>query len=106
MDLPSRDGEPLSCFTIAGKDKVFVPAQAEIDGDSIVVSSAQVAKPVAVRFGWGSADAPNLMNKEGLPASSFRTDDWALVVKSKPKQRPKKNATPKRATPQPQKSAL
>ena len=104
--LASRDGEPLSHFTIAGKDKVFLPAKAEIDGDSIIVSSDEVAKPVAVRFAWGSADAPNLMNKEGLPASSFRTDDWAPVVKPKPKKRPKKNATPKRAIQQPQKSAL
>ena len=83
--LVSRDDQPLSCFTIAGEDKVFVPAEAEIDGDSIVVSSDQVTKPVAVRFGWGSADAPNLMNKEGLPASSFRTDDWAPVAKAQPK---------------------
>ena len=102
--LASRDDQPLSCFTIAGEDKVFVPAKAEVDGDSIVVSSDQVAKPVAVRFGWGSADAPNLMNREGLPPSSFRTDDWAPVVK--PKQRPqRKNAKPEQVSPQPQKSA-
>ena len=74
--LASRDGEPLSHFTIAGADQVFHPATAVIDDDSILVSSQQVPKPVAVRFAWGNADVPNLMNKEGLPSSSFRTDDW------------------------------
>ena len=104
--LASRDGQPLSYFTIAGEDKVFVPAKAEIDGDSIVVSSDEVTKPVSVRFAWGSADAPNLMNKQGLPASSFRTDDWAPVAKAQPKKQPKrKNAKPKKS-PQPQKSAM
>jgi sialate O-acetylesterase len=72
--LASRDGKPLSHFTIAGKDLQFVEATAVIDGESIVVSSPAVPSPVAVRFAWGSADIPNLMNKQGLPASSFRTD--------------------------------
>ena len=72
--LVSRDGKPLSHFTIAGKDLKFVEAKAVIDGETIVVSSASVPSPVAVRYAWGSADIPNLMNKEGLPASSFRTD--------------------------------
>jgi sialate O-acetylesterase len=64
----------LSHFTIAGKDHKFVEAKAVIDGETIVVSSAAVPNPVAVRYAWGSADIPNLMNKEGLSASSFRTD--------------------------------
>ena len=72
--LVTRDGKPLSHFTIAGKDQQFVEAKAVIDGKSIIVSSPAVTKPVAVRYAWGSADIPNLMNKEGLPASSFRTD--------------------------------
>ncbi|WP_345324496.1 sialate O-acetylesterase [Novipirellula rosea] len=76
--LVSRDGEELSHFAIAGEDQNFVPAKATIDGDTIVVHSEQVAAPVAVRFGWGNADAPNLSNQEGLPASSFRTDDWTV----------------------------
>lgn len=76
--LASRDGKPLTHFTIAGNDKKFVPAEAKIDGDTIVVQSSQVSKPKAVRFGWGSDDMPNLMNKEGLPASSFRTDDYPI----------------------------
>ncbi len=52
-------------------------ARATIEGnDTVVVSSAAVAKPVAVRFAWSMVAEPNLMNKEGLPASAFRTDKW------------------------------
>jgi len=75
--LASRDGKPLSHFTISGNDGTFIPAKAVIDGKTIVVSSEAVVTPVAVRFAFGSADIPNLMNREGLPASSFRTDDWS-----------------------------
>ncbi|MCH8921963.1 MAG: sialate O-acetylesterase [Planctomycetes bacterium] len=74
--LASRDGKPLSWFTIAGADKKFVPATAKIDGKSLIVSSPAVQRPVAVRFGWHQIAEPNLMNKAGLPASSFRTDRW------------------------------
>jgi len=72
--LSSRDGQPLTWFTIAGEDKNFVPAKAEIDGATVVVSADNVAQPVAVRFGWHQEAEPNLSNKEGLPASPFRTD--------------------------------
>ena len=72
--LVSRDGKPLSWFQIAGSDKQFVEAKAEIDGDSVVVWSDTVAQPAAVRFGWDQLAEPNLSNKEGLPASPFRTD--------------------------------
>ena len=63
---------------IAGADKKFVWADAVIDGDSVVVSSAAVAAPAAVRYAW-SSNAPwaNLFNKDGLPAQTFRTDDWS-----------------------------
>ena len=74
--LQSRDGEPLSHFTIAGRDQEFYPAEAKIVGDRVVVKSSEVKSPVAVRYGWGNADEPNLMNAEGLPSPSFRTDDW------------------------------
>jgi sialate O-acetylesterase len=70
------EGGPLSHFTMAGADKVFHPATAEIDGGTIVVRCAEVSEPVAVRYAWGAADEPNLKNAEGLPAPSFRTDDW------------------------------
>ena len=72
--LTSRDGNALTEFTIAGEDNKFVAANAEIDGDSVVVSAAEVAKPTAVRFGWQQLAEPNLANKAGLPASPFRTD--------------------------------
>ena len=70
--LVAKDG-PLKDFTIAGADKQFVPAQAEIRGGEIVVSSDKVAAPMAVRYGWGTYEG-NLFNAEGLPASPFRTD--------------------------------
>jgi len=72
--LASRDDKPLTWFTIAGKDNNFVEANAEIDGNEIIVSADSVKEPVAVRFGWNQEAEPNLMNKEGLPASPFRTD--------------------------------
>jgi sialate O-acetylesterase len=72
--LKSRDGEPLTWFQIAGPDGKFVDAQAEIDGDTIVVSSDDVSEPKAVRFGWHQEAEPNLVNEAGLPASPFRTD--------------------------------
>jgi len=78
--LKSRDGKPLTEFTIAGEDRKFVPATAVIDGDQVVVSSDQVAKPAAVRFGWHDTATPNLVNGAGLPASPFRTDDWELLT--------------------------
>lgn len=68
-------GKPLEGFTIAGADHVFHPAAAEIDGESVLVSSPEVPKPVAVRYGWVAEAMPNLFNQAGLPASSFRTDD-------------------------------
>jgi len=71
--LAAADGE-LRGFTVAGADKRFVPAKAEIRGDTVVVSSAEVAAPVAVRYGWANVPDVNLCNKEGLPASPFRTD--------------------------------
>ncbi len=74
--LVSRDGESLTWFQIAGEDQQFVEAEATIDGDTVVVSSDSVESPVAVRFGWNQIAEPNLMNKEGLPTSPFRTDSW------------------------------
>lgn len=74
--LVSRGDKPLSWFEIAGEDKKFVSAEAVIDGETVVVSSPEVAKPVAVRLGWNRKATPNLANKAGLPASPFRTDKW------------------------------
>lgn len=79
---------PPSHFMIAGKDRKFVPAKAVIDGEKVIVSADGVAAPVAVRYAWGAADEPNLKNSEGLPASSFRTDDWpGVTVKPKAQSR-------------------
>ncbi len=74
------DGEKLTGFVIAGEDQEFKPAVAAIDGKSIVVSSGSVANPAAVRYGWLNCPVCNLFNKEGLPASPFRTDDWPCVT--------------------------
>ena len=71
--LVAKDG-PLKGFTIAGADKVFHPAQAEIRGQTIVVASDAVSRPVAVRYGWANVPEGNLFNRAGLPASPFRTD--------------------------------
>ena len=77
--LIAKDGKPLTEFTIAGADKNFQPAKAEISGNTVVVSSDQVAAPVAVRYDWSEDAQASLFNKEGLPASLFRTDDWPGV---------------------------
>ena len=74
--LVTKDGGPLKGFTIAGKDRKFVAAEARIDGTTIVVWSDQVPNPVAVRYAWAINPKCNLCNKAGLPASPFRTDDW------------------------------
>jgi sialate O-acetylesterase len=74
--LGSRDGKPLSEFQIAGEDGKFVPAQAAVQGTTVVVSSPEVKSPRHVRFGWHKQANPNLVNSAGLPASPFRTDGW------------------------------
>jgi sialate O-acetylesterase len=74
--LMTNDGQPPVWFEIAGDDHVFYRAEAEIVGDTVVVRSPRVASPKAVRFGWHELAGPNLANKEGLPASPFRTDRW------------------------------
>lgn len=78
--LKSLNGQPLTWFTIAGADKKFVPAKAEISGGAVVVSAEGVSQPVAVRFGWHETAEPNLANAAGLPASPFRTDKWTDAV--------------------------
>jgi sialate O-acetylesterase len=74
--LIAKSGK-LKQFAIAGADKKFVWADAEIDGDSVIVYSDKVAEPAAVRYAWAmNPEGCNLYNKAGLPASPFRTDDW------------------------------
>ena len=63
-------------FFIAGADRKWVEAEAKIEGESVLVSSPAVSQPAAVRYGWANSPRCNLYNREGLPASPFRTDDW------------------------------
>ena len=74
--LPALPTDKLIGFSIAGADKTWVAAEAKIDGNTVVVSSPQIVTPLAVRYGWANAPEMNLYNKENLPASPFRTDDW------------------------------
>ena len=76
--LTTCDGNSPTLFEIAGEDRKFVAANAVIEGGSLLVSHPSVPKPAAVRFAWSETAQPNLMNKEGLPACPFRTDDWPL----------------------------
>ena len=70
-------GAKLKRFAIAGEDKKWAWAEAAIDGDTLVVSSPDVPNPVAVRYAYSmNPEGCNLYNKEGLPASPFRTDSW------------------------------
>lgn len=71
--LAGRDGKPLSHFEIAGRDGLFVPAEAKIEGSDVIVTSPKVPEPRRVRFGWSKLAIPNLMDKDGLPATAFHT---------------------------------
>lgn len=71
--LASRDGKPLTWFEVAGADGKFVAAEANVDGNDVVVKAAGVPEPKAVRYAFSQMAEPNLMNKEGLPAGAFRT---------------------------------
>lgn len=71
----------LNGFSVAGEDKVFHWAKAQISGDKIIVLCDEVKKPVAIRYGWANnPDDLNLYNLEGLPAVPFRTDDWPGIT--------------------------
>jgi sialate O-acetylesterase len=70
------DGRPLTGFEIAGADRKFFPAQARIERGEVVVTSAEVPQPVAVRYAWANAPEARLRNAAQLPAAPFRTDRW------------------------------
>ncbi len=74
QSLQAKGGGPLTGFTIAGADGKFVPADAKLDGSTVVVSNAQVSNPVAVRYAWADDPVCNLINQASLPASPFRSD--------------------------------
>ncbi len=75
LGLKTMNNAPVKGFAIAGADYKFVWADARIDGDTVVVSSPAVARPVAVRYGWADNPECTLYNGAGLPASPFRTDE-------------------------------
>lgn len=78
--LSARGGDRLKGFVIAGADMKFRPARAVIEDKTVLVSSPEVPHPVAVRYGWAGDPECNLINREGLPASPFRTDDWPAIT--------------------------
>jgi sialate O-acetylesterase len=72
-----KDGGAPQGFMIAGEDKKFVWADARIEGDTVVLSSAKVPQPAAARYAWSNSFPwANLFNRDGLPAQPFRTDSW------------------------------
>lgn len=84
--LRTTDSQKLKGFLIAGRSREFLPADARIDGETIIVSNSSVPVPVAVRYAWADNPSTNLVNAEGLPASPFRSDRWndAVMPKSTP----------------------
>lgn len=72
--LAARGGGAVTGFTVAGADGNYVPADARIEGSTVVVSSPSVAMPVNVRYAWADDPVSNLVNGTGLPASPFRSD--------------------------------
>jgi sialate O-acetylesterase len=77
--LVSRDGQPLTWFEIIGPEADFAKAEAVIEGDSVLLSSPEVADPCAVRFAWSKSAEPNLSNREGLPAGAFRAGEVPVI---------------------------
>jgi sialate O-acetylesterase len=82
-------------FAITGDDKNWDKAQAQIEGDTVVVWNEKILKPVAVRYGWSSAPPCYLYNGAGLPLAPFRTDDWDEhpFIKAAPTSLPKVKPT-------------
>ena len=71
---PSVEGEELRTFEIAGDDEIFYPAEAVVEGNQVKVWAKEVKEPKIVRYGWQPFTRANLVNEEGLPASTFRSD--------------------------------
>ena len=73
---PASSPGRLKCFEICGIDDEFFPAEAKIVNNTVVVWSDKVTSPVAVRYAWANnPEGANLYNKEGLPATPFRTSE-------------------------------
>jgi sialate O-acetylesterase len=73
-------GSQLSGFALAGEDHRFYWADSRIEGDSVVLRSESVSKPIAVRYAWADNPECSLYNTEGHPASPFRSDDWPGIT--------------------------
>lgn len=81
--LVAKHADKLQGFAVAGEDRKFFWADAEIEGDKVIVSSPDVPHPVAVRYAWSKyIKWANLFNQDGLPALTFRTDDWPQGMSS------------------------
>ncbi|WP_217277449.1 sialate O-acetylesterase [Pedobacter foliorum] len=78
--LKAKDGAELKGFAIAGSDQKFHWAKAVVKGNQVIVSSPDVANPVAVRYAWANNPVCNFVNGAGLPASPFRTDSWPEIT--------------------------
>ncbi len=100
--LTAKNGD-LQGFVIAGTDKQWKPAKARIEGATVIASSSDVPKPVAVRYAWENFPTCNLYNNAGLPASPFRTDDWETVIIQNNSPEDIKNRTKNSATTTPEK---
>jgi sialate O-acetylesterase len=91
---------PLEGFAICGADQQWVWAEAKIEGDTVLVSSSQVPAPIAVRYAWADNPTCNLYNQAGLPASPFRTDEFAFAAASPaPPTQPSSVSPPTRSSP-------
>jgi len=73
--LATKDNKKITGFEIAGTDRTFKPAKARIKGKHIIIHNKEIKNPVAVRYGWKPYTEGNLINKEGLPASTFNTEE-------------------------------
>ena len=82
--LQASGASVLQGFAIAGADQKFHWGNARIDGDTVLVSHPEVPNPIAVRYAWADSPPCNLFNREGLPASPFRADDWPGITADKP----------------------
>ena len=76
-------GASLKGFVIAGRDEKFIWANAQIDGNTVLVSNSKIKNPIAVRYAWANNPICNLYNKAGLPASPFRTDSWKGITEGR-----------------------
>jgi sialate O-acetylesterase len=96
LDKYHLSADELKGFAICGEDRKFVWTDAEIVGDTVVVSSLKVSKPLAVRYAWSDFPLCNLYNLEGLPAVPFRTDSFAPDVDMAKYERARKNRARKK----------